>query len=215
MTRRLFILIACAIAAAASARTAPQTDTAADVFIPADSLHLRLLGIVAEKAALQAERTDFWHRLIPKVTVSAIWGTREVLFPDPGTAYLLPKDSYRLTVSLSVDELLDFATHRSACLEHEKTAAESDEMRERMKLAREGLGATLAELDSLIRISSEETTIRESLFRYAERRFEHGKLAYEEFLRSKLDLLAAQKALISLGRRRVELLGKLRLRGGL
>jgi len=142
--------------------------------------------------------------------VSAGWGTRELLFPDPGTGYLLPKDSYRLTVSLPVDELLDFNKHSSACLELEKLALESAEARARLSFARSDLASELADVDSLIRIASEEQGIRESLFHFIERRFNQGKVAYEEFLRSKLDLLGARKALIPLGRRRAELFGKLR-----
>jgi hypothetical protein len=79
----------------------------------ADSMALSLLEIDIGKAEEKVTSTRFWRRLIPQVHLSASFGIRDLVFVDPASfiPYLIPHDSYRLTISLSLNELFFSSQH--------------------------------------------------------------------------------------------------------
>src|SRR5438309_1141532 len=93
-----------------------------------DSIELRLLEIDAERYRLEAEHSNLWHRLIPAVHLSAGFGWKNVLVVDPATLApsMLPKDAYRLTIGISLSDILDGSKHSTAELELKKIDAMRD-----------------------------------------------------------------------------------------
>src|SRR5690242_16958981 len=73
--------------ASAQADSIPDTDVIPGD-LPAflrsgDSLQLRLIDIDSERLADQLKRTDFWHRLIPAIHLTASFGWRDLIVLDP------------------------------------------------------------------------------------------------------------------------------------
>ena len=58
-----------------------------------DSLDLHLLELEIKKARLNATQSDLWHRLIPRISLSASLGVKDIFFIDPNTSlpYVLPQ----------------------------------------------------------------------------------------------------------------------------
>jgi len=97
--------------------------------VPADTLRLKLLEIEMEKVRERSRNTGFWHRIIPKLSCSAGFGISDLIFVDPAytTAALFPKDAYRFTLSMSLNEIIDASKHSEAELELEKLRVEYEQ----------------------------------------------------------------------------------------
>ena len=75
-----------------------------------DSLQLQQIEIDIQKAEEQVSQTNFFHRLIPNMSISASYGIGNLLFIDPSSTatYIMPKDAYRLSLNLSHQRIILF-----------------------------------------------------------------------------------------------------------
>jgi outer membrane protein TolC len=160
-------------------------------------LDLRLLELDIRKAQVEANQSDFWHRLIPRVSLSASLGVRDIFFIDPATSlpYVLPRDAYRVTLSLSLSEILDDSKHVLAELQMKQLQTRFARLKDRQHTARELLREKLLALDEETRITREQIRMSEDILRFRQLLFEQGKLHYDVLIRSKLDLLNAKRSL--------------------
>jgi hypothetical protein len=162
-----------------------------------DSLQLRLLGIESERFRLEAEHTNLWHRLIPAVHLSAGFGWKNLLILDPATLTLstLPRDAYRLTLGISLNEVLDGSKHSAAELELKKIDAMRDRLRERAGRSRLELGVQLKSLEFERNAALQERAILEEILRFDGMRFGQGKIGYDALMQSRLRLVDLERKL--------------------
>lgn len=189
----------------------PETATAPTGSSPIDSLELVLLDIEIQKAEERASETTFWKRIIPQVHVSASFGVRDVVFIDPTTftPFILPRDAYRVTVSLSLNEILNFSKHSVAELELEKLLIERSYRILRKTHWRKSLEQQLIAVQQQFESLQEEMSIVQELLRFNQLRFEQGKIEFDTLMRTKLELLSVQKAIQRIQHQKSELQLKL------
>lgn len=162
-----------------------------------DSLELRLLELEIKRQEENVAETSFWRRLIPRIHFSASFGMHDLMFIDPAsfTPYILPRDAYRLTVSLSLNDVLISSAHTQAILELEKlretlSIRRIQHARER-RLFQQQLTASRIELESL----EKELGIVQGLLRFNQLRFEQGKIEFDALASTKLELLSLQRSI--------------------
>jgi outer membrane protein TolC len=192
------------------AQEIPRTQSEA---LSADSQQLGALELDVEQAALEAAQTNLLHRLIPQIHLSGSVGLKEILFADPSTALLsyLPRDAYRLNITLSVSEILDDSKHRLAGLRLEKARSELMRLRLRLRDAQSDLQRALASLERAEALDSAELSMKEDVLRFEELRFTHGKIEFDALVRSRLDVVHAKKTLLDRERQITDLRLKLRV----
>lgn len=176
-----------------------------------DSFELHLLDIEIEKAQERLKETSLWKRLIPQVHISASLGLRDVVFIDPTTftPYIIPRDAYRLTISLSLSGIFDFSKQSLAQLELERLSTERSLRLLKLAESRKFLAQQLTALQEQLGILQEEIGIVQELFRFNQLRFEQGKIEFDTLMRTKLELLNAQKAILRIQHQQSELQSKL------
>ncbi len=176
-----------------------------------DSLELSQLALGIQKAEDQVSRTGLLYRLIPEVHISSSYGIGDLLFIDPSSTstYILPKDSYRLSFSLSLSELFFSSKHSEALLQ---LSIQQTEYHHKILLQQKNRIILLQEISLLDeRIHSLETEISmiRDLFQFNQLRFNQGKIEYDVLIRTKLELLSLETNMNALKHQRVELILKL------
>ena len=180
--------------------------------LPIDSLQLRLLVLEIRKAELQVTQTNLWHRLLPHINASASFGIKDILFIDPSYSVLsvLPKDAYRLTLSLSISEILDFSKHSNAELELEKLQAQYQRTMQQQARSQTALRLQLSELDELLIMMNQEFGMKEDLVKFNELRFKQGRIEYNALVSARLSLLNVKRTIYHLNQQINEIRFKLR-----
>jgi hypothetical protein len=172
---------------------------------PLDSLELARSLLEVERASADASATSLIQRLIPRITLSASFGLGEIVFRDPSTdaLTLLPRDSYRLTFSLGIDQLVRSHEHDQALVR--LRSAEQDFSRTRMQIAERGRVREADEdagRQALVLLAAELELVRQ-LVTYDEMLFAEGKIEFDALVRAKLQLLNLQRAIARADRRSV------------
>lgn len=165
-----------------------------------DSSRIKLLYTEIQKAQLRVTQTSFWYRLIPNISFSANFGIKDILFVDPNTfaQYLLPKDAYRFSINLSVNEIFDFTKHTEAVLNLEKLKEQYARAQLEYLQNLKTIQSRLSAMRELLIFAIEELKMNEDILRYNTLRFEQGKIDYDAYLGSKLDVLNVRKNLLRL-----------------
>jgi hypothetical protein len=189
----------------------PETGTAPARLSSIDSLELAMLDIEIQKAEERVRETSFWKRIIPQVHISGSFGVRDVVFIDPTTftPYILPRDAYRLTISLSLNEAFNFSKHSLAEFELERLSTERAHRLQRQAQLRNSFEQQLIALQEQLAILQEEMSIVQELLRFNQLRFEQGKIEFDTLMRAKLELLSVQKAVQRIQHQKSELQLKL------
>jgi len=150
-----------------------------------------------ERAGIDVSASSFIQRLIPRVTLSASFGVGEVVFRDPSTDALtvLPRDSYRLTLSLGLDQLLRAPDHDRALIRLRSAGLELARIRAQVSQRRyvRNMGETAAQRE--LSILTEELSLVEQLVAYNEMLFAEGKIEFDVLARAKLQLLNLSRAI--------------------
>jgi outer membrane protein TolC len=171
-----------------------------------DSLHLEILSLEIQKAQLQVEETNFWHRLLPQIQFSAGFSTKDIVFLDPTNAtYLLPKDSYRLSVSLSISDIFDGSKHENAKLNLTKLQLEYEQTKQRQAALRQHHQNELSTANDVQKNLEESLKLKEDILRFNELLFKQGKIEFDVLIKSKLDLLTTQNSIIQLKQQKHDL----------
>jgi outer membrane protein TolC len=172
-----------------------------------DSLELKLLECDIEQARQKATQSDFWHRLIPRISLTASLGLRDVLFLDGGSGlpYVLPRDAYRLTVTLSLSDILDGSQHAVDLIQIRRLRVQYARLIDRQLRDSQILRKKLLTLDEESLHLRTRVGLTEDVLRFRQLLFDQGKIHYDELIRSKLDLLEARESLNRLGVQQLEL----------
>ena len=159
-----------------------------------DSLYRRLASLEVEKAREEAASSNFWHRLIPQVSIAGSVGIRDLAFQDAGGALLLPKDSYRLTIGISLSSLLEGSEHMRAELRLAETETRFSVLLRRQTLARLALERKKKELSAELAALREELSVRGSAVACQELLFAQGRVDYHAVAGARIDLIRLKHA---------------------
>jgi len=176
-----------------------------------DSLQLHQLEIDIQKAEEQAGQTNFFHRLIPNISISASYGIGNLLFVDPfsTTMYFLPKDAYRLSLNLSLSELFFSSKHSDAILQLSRLQTEYQHMKYLQDATQIALRLELQSIDERLKSLDSKSPMIQDLIRFNEMRFEQGKIEYDALVRSKIEMLSLQSEINALEYQRAQLMLKI------
>jgi hypothetical protein len=154
-----------------------------------DSLFRRIALLAVAQAQEEVTATDFWHRLIPRVSVEGGIGMRDIAFPDAGGALLLPRDSYRLTLALSLSSLIGGSAHTCAELHLAETETRFLILLRRQFLARRALQRKKEELYSELAALRDELSVRGSAVACQELLFAQGRADFHALAGARIDLI--------------------------
>jgi outer membrane protein TolC len=165
-----------------------------------DSADREMIQLEIARAGLEVSSSDTWHRLIPRVSLSAGIGVGDLLFVDTSspTPTVLPKDSYRLNINLSLSDVLDFPKHARAQLDLEIANARLRKLDADQAAARQAGRKRQESAQGELALFHEELAIVERLVRYNELLFEDGKIAFDVLARSRLQLIGVRKSMLQL-----------------
>lgn len=166
-----------------------------------DSLarHIALLAVARAEEAVTA--SDLWHRLIPRVQLSASLGARDILFPDASGGFLLPRDSYRVTVSIAPAEILDGTRHALALLQLSEARARYAILLGRQSDARLARMRKCLALTHDLALAREQVDLSRLLLEYYELLFKQGKADFHTLTRARLDAVKMRAGFLELERR--------------
>jgi len=170
-----------------------------------DSLQLQHIGLRLNEAQLRVSETDFWHRLCPELRISASFGIKDLLFIEPtgSGSFVLPRDSYRLTVNLSVNDILSSGKHARAELDVQSLQLQFNLLSRQLTQKRISREQQLAELQDHISSLRQELAMKEDVLTFDEMRFQQGKIGYDALIHSRLDVLHVKTSINSLERQMV------------
>ena len=176
-----------------------------------DSLELLKLEIDIQKGENQVSQTNFFHRLIPQISISASYGIGNLLFIDPSSsaAYIIPKDAYRLSLSLSLSELLFSSKHSEALLQLTRLTTEYQHMKYLQEATQIALRLELLDIGDKLQSLEKQLSMIQDLIHFNELRFEQGKIEYDALIRTKLEMLSLQSNINALKHQQAQLLLKI------
>jgi hypothetical protein len=163
-----------------------------------DSLYRRLASLEVEKAREEVASSNFWHRLIPQVSMGGGVGIRDLAFQDAGGALLLPKDSYRLTIGISLSSLLEGSEHMRAELRLAETETRYSILIRRQSLARLALERKKKEFSGELSALREELSVRCSAVACQELLFAQGRVEYHAVAGARIELIRLRHAVARL-----------------
>ena len=165
-----------------------------------DSLDLALLRIEIAREEETVDATSFWSRIIPQIHFSASFGMHDMMFIDPTTytPYILPRDAYRLTINLSLNEALSSPRHTQAILDHQRLRTELSQRTIQKLHARKSLEEQLTALQDQASMLEGEMGFIKELLHFNELRFQQGKIEFDALTRTKLELSAAMRTLLQI-----------------
>ncbi len=153
-----------------------------------DSLKVVLLELDVADARNRVGETNIWHRLIPKIGLSANLGIHDVVFAAPNSVFI-PRDSYRMTLSLSVNDVIDDSKHTADQLRLQRLQTELSELQVRQEVTRSDARRKVSVLESKLTMARREIALDERIARFDSIRFSQGKIEFDVLARSALQVL--------------------------
>jgi hypothetical protein len=165
-----------------------------------DSLELQRLQLELRITDLALDGTDFWHRLIPRVSLGASFGIRGITFveardPEP---VVVPTDLYRLTVSLSLSDLVSRSEHERAHLMREQAVLELSLAQTRQLMNRQIADERRRRLRAELSLMEEMLRLSERLHRYYGLLFDQGKTSFDVCVRAEQQAIEARQRVLRL-----------------
>ena len=177
--------------------TAQIVEAPTNAFIPAssilDSLALKRIELDIAQARERVRKTDLWHRLLPRVTLSAGFaggGDLLILNPDDRTSPQILRSSFRVSFSLPLSDAISDAEHQGALVDLNKLCLAWVELQIRHE---EVLRVARAQRSALVEertILNEQLTLLEHIARFKQMQFDRGKLEFDALVRARMDLLS-------------------------
>ncbi len=143
----------------------------------------------------KVSETSFISRSIPKITIGANFGAHKIFLFD-NQDFNLPypySDGYYVLFSWNITNMLSFHKHKRALLELEKTKAAYSLEHDKLESTIRNYELKLAIFEKQISFIKEELESRKNIFELSEMKFNNGEIEFEDFIKSKLSLLSAQK----------------------
>jgi outer membrane protein TolC len=165
-----------------------------------DSLALELQELDMRSAAVEAARTRFWQRLVPRIQFTAAFGVRDLVTSDlmTGAPIVIPRDSYRLTISLSISDLIDGSQHSLAQLKLARLAVERESRIRQFSLEKRAARIRVDQLKSDIASQEDELRLLDRIVSFQEAAFQQGSASFVTVARARIDVLNARRSLVRL-----------------
>ena len=158
-----------------------------------DSLALERARLEVKRGEEAIARTSFLRRLIPRVTFTASFGVRDVFFTEREVfPFPFPKDAYRLTLSLSLSDLLDGKERDEATLALERSRLDYAALLAKQEDLRSAREARLRLAAVEISSAEEELRLTERLAAYQKLLFDRGEVKFDVLVRAELQAVAAR-----------------------
>jgi hypothetical protein len=158
-----------------------------------DSLALEKLDLEIAHARDRVRMTDFWHRLLPRVSLSAGFaggGDLLILNPEDRTSPQILRSSFRISFSLPLSDVISDAEHQGAILDLKKLCLAWAELQIRHAEAHRLARVQLAALTEQRTILSEQLMLLDHVARFKQMQFDRGKLEFDALMRARMDLLS-------------------------
>jgi len=158
-----------------------------------DSLALARIELDIAQARERVRNTDFWHRLLPRVTLSAGFaggGDMLILNPEDRASPQILRSSFRVSFSLPLSDAISDAEHQGALLDLKKLCLAWVELQIRHEEADRITSAQHSALTEQQAILSEQLTLLEHIARFRQMQFDRGKLEFDALIRARMDLLS-------------------------
>jgi len=152
-----------------------------------DSAEARIAVLAVAKADAEAAATSFLRRLVPSVTIGGTIGLHDLMFPETGGVVVFPKDSYRITATLSLSGLLDGSKHALALIAREEAEARLALLIRKQESAREALRRKALQVRAELSALEEELLVWRSLAAYQEVLFTQGRVDFRAVARARVD----------------------------
>ena len=165
-----------------------------------DSLEIQRLELEIRRADLSVANTDFLHRLVPRLSVVASFAVRGATFVEvtEPNHFVIPTDMYRLTVSLSLSDLISSYDHERARLVKEQAHLELSLAQTKQLIDRQVAEERCRRLRSELSLMEEVLRLSEKLLRYYALLFDQGKTSFDVYLRSELQTIEARQNVLRL-----------------
>jgi len=180
--------------AAAQSGEEPETPeiAAGEEILPAwtpgaDSAARQIAVLAVAKADAEAAATSFLRRLVPSITIGGTIGLHDLMFPETGGVVVFPKDSYRITATLSLSGLLDGSKHALALLAREEAEARRARLILNQDAARAELRRKAVRIRAELTALEEELVVWRSLAAYQEILFTQGRADFHAVARTRVD----------------------------
>ena len=147
-------------------------------------------------AECRIRASSFWMRLRPTLTFTAGIGLNDALIYDPSSAILLPRDSYRLTLSIPFHEIWSGEKETEAIIRKRILLAEARGMREKTKHESETRNRRRSELERELKVLRAELFLLKEIVRYSELLYRDGTLTFDALARARLQALGAERQII-------------------
>jgi hypothetical protein len=185
---------------------APETGTV-HVYALIDSFALLQKFLEIKKAEATADQLNVLHRLMPSISFSASYGIGNLVFIDPSTTavYNIPKDSYRLSLSLSLSDIFKSYQREQALLQIQSLHMEYQHMKYLQQASQLAVHVELMDVEYKLQTLDKQETMMEDLQHFNELRFEQGKIEYDVLLHSKIEVMNIQAAIHNLKIHQAEL----------
>ncbi len=165
-----------------------QLETSAIDSAVANSLEIKLLELNSDLADIEVTQTNFFHTLIPRVSVSARVGQSSVLFLDPTHPWSFPSDAVSAVFSLDIDRIFNSVPHQQAIVRAKQSKVllrkRSAELRQEVL----SLMTQVSIIDSLISSLQLKREYRTKLLKAAELKYNAAQISFEMLVRAQLDL---------------------------
>jgi hypothetical protein len=139
---------------------------------------------------------SFWMRLRPTLTFTAGLGLNNALIYDPSSAMLLPRDSYRLTLSIPLHEIWTGEKETEAVIRQKILLTELRGMREKRDCEMEARNRRRRELEQELKVLRSELSLLRDIVRYNELLYRDGSLTFDALARARLQVLGAERQLL-------------------
>jgi hypothetical protein len=187
----LFTIVARSISVAQVSVSGMNTETSLSHI--QDSISLKRLELEIAYATERVLETDIWHRLQPRVMLSAgLAGGGDLLafYPEEQLAPVIVRSSIRLSISLALSDLFSVADHEKAILDLRKLYLSRTEISARIDHARNYARERRQSLLEEHQILTEQYRLMKDVHTFKQLQFERGKIDFDALTRSEMDLLS-------------------------
>jgi hypothetical protein len=172
-----------------------------------DSLAQARIELDIAHARDRVRMTGFWHRLLPKVSLSAGFaggGDLLMLKSEDRTSPEIIRSTFRITFSLPLSDAISDAEHQGAILDLKKLSLAWAELQIRHAEAHRIARVQLAALTEERTILGEQLILLDHVARFKQMQFDRGQLDYDALVRARMDILSMRLRLSALNHQFLE-----------
>jgi outer membrane protein TolC len=165
-------------------------------FSQSDEAKIRQIEFDMMLAETRVSATGLWSRLRPSVNVSASFSLKDGLFYDSESFVLYPRDSYRITITFPLHELLATQKHEEALIERRRLESELSAARRDSSRGEIERQSRLAASEDEMLVLKEELSLLQEIVHFDSLLFEEGKIKFDALARARLQALQTERMVL-------------------